>query len=61
MHRQVKSLYVQNLLLKKRLILVKQKLTEAKQDGRKRKRGKLDILAKASTKVNLHQEGTTQL
>lgn len=50
----MKSLYVQNLVLKKRLILVKQKLTEAKQDGRKRKRGKLDILEKASTKVNLH-------
>lgn len=42
LHRQVKSLYVHNLVLKRRLGLVKQKLIEASQSGRKKKRGKLN-------------------
>lgn len=61
LHRQEKNLYVKNLVLKRRLILVKQKLIEVKLSRRKRKRCKLDILAEASTKVNLHQESPTQL
>jgi len=33
--------------------MVNMKLTEVKEVGRKRKRGKLEILEEASTKVNL--------
>ncbi len=54
LHWQVRNMYTNNLVLKRRLGLVKQQLTEAKQYRRKRKRGKLDILAEVEKK-KFHQ------
>lgn len=48
LHRQVKSLSMHNLLLKRRLRLVKQELIKAKESGRKRRRRRLDILVEAT-------------
>lgn len=45
LHRQVRSLYTQNLVLKRRLKLVNQQLTKANKYGTKRNKEKLDILA----------------
>lgn len=53
LHKQVKNLYVQNLILKRRLRLVKNRLTEVREAGRKRKIGKLEFLVEASTKMKL--------
>jgi len=53
LHRKVKSLYVNNLMLKRRIIFVKKKLLVSKKYERNKKRGKLDILTEASTKLNL--------
>lgn len=57
----VKYPYVQNLVLKRRLRLVMNKLTEVKEAKRKMKRGKLELLVEASTKVNLQWETLAQL
>jgi len=50
LHRKVKSLYVQNLVLKRRLKLVKQKLIKAKESRRNIRRIKLYILIEAAQK-----------
>ena len=44
LHRQVKNLYVWNLVLKRRLRLMKKRLTEVKESRRKRKISKLYFL-----------------
>lgn len=60
LHRKVKNLYVQNLVLKRRLRLVKKRLTEVREVGRNRKRQKLVVLVEAITKMKLQQETLAQ-